>query len=155
MLAPATAARTLAYVAFGEYAFATVAPSELACWAIWSACWRFQAVLLPIGPTISAIFIGVTAACVGVGAASGAATATASAAAAISRNAGTAFGSSLLSPRARTSRPCVLATPLEATLPFELADSHGLIVPNRSGPFPRRTVTVTKSRTGREWPARA
>src|SRR6476469_4887451 len=91
MLAPATAARTLAYVAFGEYALATVAPREMACCAISSACWRFHDVLLPIGPTISATFIGVTAARVGVGAASGAANARASAAAANRRNAGTAF----------------------------------------------------------------
>src|SRR3954471_13726263 len=100
MFAPATALRTLEYVAFGEYALVTVAPSASASWASWSACCRFDDVTdEPMGPTMMATLTGVTAALAGWGAARGASSTAASAAAAKMRYAGTAYRLLLPSPR--------------------------------------------------------
>src|SRR5215831_16853313 len=93
MFAPATAARTLGYVALGEYALATTMPgyADVTSAAIWSARDRFPGVCEPNGPTISAILSGASAAFAGRGAAIGASSATAIAAAAKMRYAGTAY----------------------------------------------------------------
>src|SRR5436309_11893163 len=137
MLAPATAARTLGYVAFGEYALATVAPRATAWLASESACERFHEVCEPIGPTMSATFSGV-AAWAGFGAARGATSAMASKAAAKRRNAGTAS----VAPATRRvgpGRPCEPRRILSGTVvPCGQAGAHGPYVLPTGGSFRER-----------------